>query len=53
MLNEVLALTKLRINDRKGELTKGKDADIVIWSKHPFDYNTNIESVYIQGRNII
>ena len=43
----------LRINDRKGELTKGKDADIVIWSKHPFDYNTNIESVYIQGRNII
>lgn len=40
----------LGIDDRKGELTAGRDADIVIWSKHPFDYDTKVECVYLEGK---
>ena len=42
----------LGIDDRKGEILVGKDADVVIWSKHPFDYDTNVETVYIAGKPI-
>lgn len=41
----------LQINDRKGELKSGLDADIVIWSGHPFAYDTKVERVFMEGKN--
>ena len=54
-LDGLKALTKnpaevLGIDDRKGELKVGKDADIVIWSGHPFDSCTKAETVFIMGK---
>lgn len=54
-LDGLKALTKnpaevLGIDDRKGELKEGKDADIVIWSGHPFDSCTKAETVFIMGK---
>ena len=42
----------LGIDDRKGELMAGRDADIVIWSKHPFDYDTKVEKVFLEGQDM-
>ncbi|CDF58402.1 amidohydrolase [Thermobrachium celere] len=39
----------LGIDDRVGSLSVGKDADIVIWSHHPFDLRARVEKVYIDG----
>lgn len=38
------------IDDRVGSLEKGKDADIVIFSGHPFDYKTKVEFTIIDGK---
>ncbi|QUL98208.1 MAG: amidohydrolase [Candidatus Fermentithermobacillus carboniphilus] len=40
----------LGIADRVGSLEAGKDADIVIWSGHPFCSLTVAEKVFIEGR---
>ncbi len=37
------------VQDRVGSLEAGKDADIVIFSGHPFDYRTVAETVLIDG----
>lgn len=37
------------VHDRVGSLEAGKDADIVIFSGHPFDYRTVAETVLING----
>lgn len=42
----------LGIHDRKGELKAGRDADIVLWSKHPFAYDTKVEKVFLEGREM-
>lgn len=42
----------LGIQDRKGELKEGHDADLVIWSKHPFAYDTRVEQVFLEGRKM-
>ena len=39
----------LGIQDRKGELKVGLDADIVLWDGHPLDYGTKTRQVYIEG----
>ena len=57
-LEGLKAITKypseiLQIADRKGELREGLDADIVIWSKHPFDYDSNVERVFIEGEDML
>lgn len=39
----------LGVADRVGSLEKGKDADFVIWTGHPFRIRSRIESVYIEG----
>ena len=36
----------LGIDDRKGALVSGKDADLVIWSHHPFDIHAKAEHVF-------
>lgn len=53
-LEGLRAITKnpaevLGIADRKGELKPGLDADLVVWSKHPFAYDTKVEQVFLQG----
>lgn len=40
----------LGIDDRKGALVSGKDADLVIWSHHPFDIHAKAEHVFIEGK---
>lgn len=40
----------LGIDDRKGALVSGKDADLVVWSHHPFDIHAQAEHVFIEGK---
>jgi imidazolonepropionase-like amidohydrolase len=40
----------LGIADRVGSLEKGKDADIIVLSGHPFDWRTKVELVLINGK---
>lgn len=42
----------LKMDQRIGSIEKGKDADLVVWSGHPFDMNSIVESVYIDGKKI-
>jgi imidazolonepropionase-like amidohydrolase len=42
----------LGIQDRVGSLEKGKDADIVVYSGHPFDLRNKINMVIIDGEII-
>ena len=37
------------ISDRVGSIKVGKDADIVIWSKHPLDIMSNADIVILNG----
>ena len=43
----------LGIDDRVGSLEIGKDADIVVWSGHPFDMRSKVEKVYIEGKCVL
>lgn len=38
------------IEDRVGSLEVGKDADIVVFSGHPFDYRTKVDMTLINGK---
>lgn len=38
------------VDDRVGSLEAGKDADIVIFSGHPFDYKTRVDMTIINGK---
>jgi len=40
------------LNDRLGSLQPGKDANIVIWSSDPFEFSTQVEHVFIRGREV-
>ncbi len=40
----------LRIADRVGSLEPGKDADILILSRHPLDYRAFVETAFINGK---
>lgn len=42
----------LGIYDRVGSLDEGKDADIVIWSDHPFEFYSKVEKVFINGKEV-
>ncbi|MCI8537260.1 MAG: amidohydrolase [Oscillospiraceae bacterium] len=37
------------LEDRIGTLTPGKDADIVIWDRHPFEVSAKAQAVFIDG----
>ncbi|HZK18662.1 MAG TPA: amidohydrolase [Clostridia bacterium] len=41
--------TILGLDDRIGSLKTGKDADITVFDKHPFDSQSRIEYVFING----
>lgn len=42
----------LGIDGRVGSLRKGKDADIVVFSGHPFHYLTKVQAVFINGLQV-
>ncbi len=44
---EVFGLT-----DRIGSLQPGRDANIVVWSDDPFEFSTQVEHVFIRGREV-
>lgn len=41
------------IDDRVGSLAVGKDADISVFTKHPFDFSAKPSAVFINGRRMI
>lgn len=41
------------IDDRVGSIKEGKDADIVIWSKHPLDIMTKPDVVLLNGKVVV
>jgi len=42
----------MRVADRIGSLTAGKDADVVLWSGDPFDIMSRVDAAYIGGREV-
>lgn len=38
------------VANRVGSLEPGKDADLVVFDGHPFNYLTNVERVYVDGK---
>ncbi|WP_026478970.1 amidohydrolase [Alkaliphilus transvaalensis] len=40
----------LGVDDRIGSLEVGKDADVVIWDRHPFDLQASVGCTIIDGR---
>lgn len=42
----------LGVQDRVGSLDKGKDADFVVWSGHPFQIRSRVEEVYVEGEKV-
>lgn len=40
------------IDNRVGSLEPGKDADVVIFSGHPFDYKTKVDMTIINGKAV-
>jgi len=42
----------MRVDDRIGSLTQGKDGDVVVWSGDPFDVMSRVEAAYIAGREV-
>ncbi|MBL8756391.1 MAG: amidohydrolase family protein [Planctomycetes bacterium] len=41
---------QLGIFDRTGSLTAGKDADVVLWSADPLEYEARCEATWVDGR---
>lgn len=53
----LLAITRyaaeiLGVADRTGSIEPGKDADIVVWSKDPFEYDAKVEYTFIDGKPV-
>ncbi|MFW9832347.1 MAG: amidohydrolase [Candidatus Thorarchaeota archaeon] len=42
----------LNLDNRVGSFEPGKDADIVVWSGHPFEFYSEVTEVYINGKKI-
>ena len=43
---------QLKIDNRVGSLEVGKDADVVIWNKHPLSTYAIVDRVYIDGQQV-
>lgn len=48
----ITSAKNLRVDDRLGSLEVGKDADIVLWSHHPFHYMSKVRLTMINGEII-
>lgn len=46
----ILPARNLRIDDRVGSIEPGKDADLVLWSRHPFDFSSKPRWTMIDGQ---
>lgn len=42
----------LGISDRVGSIERGKDADLVLFNGDPFEYVTNVDAVFIDGKKV-
>ncbi|WP_349828313.1 amidohydrolase [Brevibacterium litoralis] len=59
-LDPVVALETVTVNparilgldERIGSLEVGKDADVVVWDRHPLDLDARAEHVYVGGREV-
>ena len=40
------------LDRRVGTLTPGKDADVVVTDRHPFDWNGQVKAVFLNGRRV-
>lgn len=40
------------LSDRTGSLQSGRDANVVVWSGDPFEFSTQVEHVFIRGREV-
>ena len=40
------------LSDHIGSLQAGRDGNVVIWSGDPFEFATQVEHVFIKGREI-
>ena len=43
----------LRLDDRLGSLTAGKDADVVVWDHHPLELMGRPNMVFVNGKQIV
>lgn len=43
---------QLRLFDRLGSLTEGKDADVVVWNGHPLSVYSRVEMTFVDGRKV-
>ena len=43
----------LKVDDRLGSLTVGKDADVVVWNNHPMEIMGRPEMVFVNGNQIV
>ncbi|RNA66744.1 amidohydrolase [Alteribacter keqinensis] len=46
------AARHLGVEDRVGSLEEGKDADLVIWTKHPFDAYAEVVETVVNGQTV-
>ncbi len=42
----------LKIDEKVGSLEVGKDADIAVWTNHPFNLAAKAERVFIEGEEV-
>jgi imidazolonepropionase-like amidohydrolase len=40
------------LSERIGSLQAGRDANVVVWSGDPFEFSTQVEHVFIRGREV-
>ena len=40
------------LSDRIGSLQTGREANVVVWSGDPFEFSTQVEHVFIRGREV-
>ncbi|WP_171051840.1 amidohydrolase [Alteribacter natronophilus] len=46
------AARHIGVEERVGSLEEGKDADLVLWTKHPFDAYTDVVETVINGETV-